>query len=168
MIRLNAGFSRKVGEPNYSSRGASVNVELELESNLIGDPNALTERIQALFNVARRAVDDELHQAAGNGQAPGNGAANNRFGGNGNGPTPNRPTQQPGSGNGGSPVRRATKAQVPAIRTLCSYRNLDADRVVYERFGVHAVTELTVQQASSLIGELKATPTAGGGNGGGR
>lgn len=28
MIRLNAGFSRKVGEPNFSSRGASVNLEL--------------------------------------------------------------------------------------------------------------------------------------------
>ena len=32
MIKLNAGFSRKVGEANYSSRGASVNVDLELES----------------------------------------------------------------------------------------------------------------------------------------
>ncbi len=34
MIKLNAGFSRKVGEPNYGSRGASVNVELELESDI--------------------------------------------------------------------------------------------------------------------------------------
>ena len=34
MLKLNAGFSRKVGEPNYGSRGASVNVELEGESNL--------------------------------------------------------------------------------------------------------------------------------------
>ncbi len=25
MIKLNAGFSRKVGEPNYGSRGATVN-----------------------------------------------------------------------------------------------------------------------------------------------
>ena len=39
MLRLNAGFSRKVGETNYGSRGARVNVELEVESKLIGDPD---------------------------------------------------------------------------------------------------------------------------------
>ena len=38
MIKLNAGFSRKVGEANYSSRGASVNLELELESSMIFGP----------------------------------------------------------------------------------------------------------------------------------
>jgi hypothetical protein len=53
MLKLNAGFSRKVGEPNFSSRGASVNVELELESHLIGDPSALLGRIQNLFELAR-------------------------------------------------------------------------------------------------------------------
>ena len=50
MLKLNAGFSRKVGEPNYGSRGASVNVELEVESNLIGDPDALKRRIRQLSN----------------------------------------------------------------------------------------------------------------------
>ncbi|MFH0982698.1 MAG: hypothetical protein V2A79_14330, partial [Planctomycetota bacterium] len=65
MLRLNAGFSRKVGEPNFGSRGASVNLELELESHLIGDPAALLGRIQGLFDLAREAVDAEL----GNGPA---------------------------------------------------------------------------------------------------
>ena len=60
MIKLNAGFSRKVGEPNYGSRGASVNVELELESGLIGDPDSLMSRIRSLFDIARRSVDAEL------------------------------------------------------------------------------------------------------------
>ena len=31
MLKLDAGFSRKVGEPNCGSRGASVNTELEVE-----------------------------------------------------------------------------------------------------------------------------------------
>jgi len=54
MIKLNAGFSRKVGEPNYGSRCASVNVELELESGLINDPDALMARIHKLFEIVRR------------------------------------------------------------------------------------------------------------------
>ena len=43
MIKLNAGFSRKVGEANYSSRGASVNLELKLESSMIADPDKMQE-----------------------------------------------------------------------------------------------------------------------------
>ncbi len=61
MLKLNAGFSRKVGEPNYGSRGAVVNLELEVESSLINDPEALTGRIRSLFDLARRSVDEELN-----------------------------------------------------------------------------------------------------------
>ena len=60
MIKLNAGFSRKVGEANYSSRGASVNLELELESSLVSDPDKMHEKIRNLFLLARKAVDEEL------------------------------------------------------------------------------------------------------------
>ena len=60
MIKLNAGFSRKVGEANYSSRGASVNLELELESSMIDSPEKMHEKIRALFSLARKAVDEEL------------------------------------------------------------------------------------------------------------
>jgi len=60
MIKLNAGFSRKVGEANYSSRGASVNLELELESSMIADPDRMQDKIRALFKLARSAVDEEL------------------------------------------------------------------------------------------------------------
>ncbi len=34
-MKLNVGLSRKVGEPNYGSRGASVNLELELDAALV-------------------------------------------------------------------------------------------------------------------------------------
>jgi len=45
-LKLNVGLSRKVGDTNYGSRGASVNVELELESSLVGEPAKLQERIR--------------------------------------------------------------------------------------------------------------------------
>ena len=64
MIKLNAGFSRKVGEANYSSRGASVNLELELESSMIDSPDKMHARIRALFRLARNAVDEELRNGS--------------------------------------------------------------------------------------------------------
>ena len=65
MIKLNAGFSRKVGEPNFSSRGASVNLELELESSTIDSPDKMHDKIRALFSLARKAVDEELKNGNG-------------------------------------------------------------------------------------------------------
>jgi hypothetical protein len=85
MLKVNAGFARKMGEANYGSRGASVNVELELESHLVNDPDGLLRRIRELFELARKSVDAELtsgtHGKNGrNGQAPAgrNGASNRR------------------------------------------------------------------------------------------
>jgi hypothetical protein len=34
-LKLNVGLSRKIGEENYGSRGASVNLELELDAGCI-------------------------------------------------------------------------------------------------------------------------------------
>ena len=38
-MTLNVGLSRKVGEANYGSRGASVNFAVELEASLIREPD---------------------------------------------------------------------------------------------------------------------------------
>ncbi len=162
MLRLNAGFSRKVGEANYGSRGASVNVELEVESNLINDPGGLSNRIRRLFDLARRSVDEEL---------------------NGSGPrSPSRPVDQTSpqgseeppkaandrsaNGDGSDRVRYATSSQLRAIRSIARQKRLDADRLANDRFGVNGLDELTLREASSLIDELKngqaASRKAGG------
>jgi hypothetical protein len=151
MLKLNAGFSRKVGEPNYGSRGASVNVELEVESGLIGDPDALMTRIRNLFTLAKRSVDAEL------GAAPSP---------NGDGRASRDP--QPGGRRNHQPsdVRYATSSQVRAIQAICRRQGLDARQVANERFRVNDLEELTVREASSLIDDLKAgngQPRAGGG-----
>src|SRR3954466_5741698 len=60
-LRLNVGVSRKVGLPEYSSVGASCNLELELDAMLIRtDLDGLHEQIRGAFVAARQAVDDEL------------------------------------------------------------------------------------------------------------
>src|SRR5687767_1479985 len=84
MLRLNIGFNRKTGEANYSSRGASVNLEIELDSGLVGDAERLKERIRQLFVLAKASVDEELKVAAD--QPGGNGAdRESHAAGNGNG-----------------------------------------------------------------------------------
>ncbi len=60
MLKLNVGFTKKVGEANYGSRGAAVNLELELDSTLVGDTDRLKERIRHLFGLAKASVDEEL------------------------------------------------------------------------------------------------------------
>ena len=76
MIKLNCGFSRKVGEANYGSRGASVNLELELATDAASDANGLYDKIKRMFALAKKAVDDELNgrtspaESAGGGDVP--------------------------------------------------------------------------------------------------
>ncbi len=148
MLKLNAGFSRKIGEPNYGSRGASVNVELELESALVSDPNGLAARIRDLFSIARSSVEEELANGS---------PTNNSTNGNG---------QQSRSNDNSRNIRFATSGQVRAIRAICERQNKIADRVASQHFGVNAVEDLTVRQASQLIDDLKAAMANQ--NGGGR
>lgn len=128
MIKLNTGFSRKVGEPSYGSRGASVNVELELEGHLIQDPGALQQRIRQLFTLAKAAVDEELSGAAA--------------------PAPASPPAET------VPERNATASQLRAIRAIANRLGLDPQIVTRDELGAQ-LDQLTLRQASTLIDRLK-------------
>ena len=118
-MKLNVGLSRKVGEPNYSSRGASMNLELELDSSLVEEPERLRERIRQLYQLAKLSVDEELN---GNGHrhqegtGHGNGFDRYRAGdsgsGNGNGHRPESNAHSP---------RRATSSRVKAIHSVLEF-----------------------------------------------
>ncbi len=135
MIKLNAGVSRKVGQPNYGSRGASVNVELELESAATQDADVLQDRIRRLFAIARNAVDAELGLT---------GEAEDTATG-----------QQPEAANGnGTSVRPASDAQIRAINAICSRLGLDPHAESHHRLG-RSIQDLTLPEASTLIDQLK-------------
>lgn len=163
MLKLNAGFSRKVGEPDFGSRGATVNVELELDSSLIHDPNAFCAQIRNLFDLARQSVDDEL--AAGQAD-PGNASTAHRA-------TPQNGRQTNGSTNsrnhvGRNNVRYATQSQLRAIRAICERQNHDPEQLANQRFRVNRIEELTLQEASEFIDELKSSAGNGQSKGGTR
>lgn len=132
MIKLNAGVSRKVGEPNYGSRGASVNVELELESAVVNDTDALHEKIRRLFALAKKSVDEELGVST---SAPSNGGGSNNAPPNGE-------------------ARLATDKQKYAIAAICNENGVDEDHEAMGLFG-RPVSQLTLPEASQLIDRLK-------------
>ncbi|MBA4020717.1 MAG: hypothetical protein C0483_26465 [Pirellula sp.] len=160
MLTLNVGFTKKVGEANYGSRGAAVNLELELDSSLIGDADRLKERIRQLFGLAKASVDEELAAGAGqpitngNGRAPAPSTDNGRVVGQTNA------RRRDGT-------RSATASQVRALNAIADRRKLDLSVLLAERFQIDDAVGLTITEASSLIDELKGE-AAGNGNGGRR
>src|ERR1700730_15777136 len=60
-LKLSHAVSRKVGQPDYGSLGASCGVELELpESLLFDDLNAFQRRVRDAYVACDQAVHDEL------------------------------------------------------------------------------------------------------------
>jgi hypothetical protein len=145
----NIGLTRKVGEANYGSRGASVSLELELESSLVNDPQRLHSSIRQLFDMTRTAVEEELHR---NGQpdAATNGNGHHRQ-------RPERPAPQTtaGSTNG----HQASGKQIEYIARLAGQlpgfgpRRLEA---LAQKMFAKPLAGLTSMDASGLIDMLKA------------
>lgn len=146
MLKLCVGITKKIGEANYGSRGASANLELELDSSLVGEPERLKERIRNLFGLAKASVDEEL--AAGSAPQPTNGHE--------------RPSSN-GNGRRRDGTRSATASQVRALNAIAERRKIDLATVLVERFQIHNPAALTITEASSLIDELKGTGNGAGG-----
>jgi hypothetical protein len=146
-MKLNIGLSRKIGEANYGSRGASINVELEVDTGLALDPTKLREKISQVFGLVRSSLTDELN---GNGH----GSPVSKNGG----------TQQRSNGNGATnQPRPATQSQIKAILAIAKAQKLDLRLMLQDRFRVARPDDLSIKDASFLIDELKKSPQQNGG-----
>jgi hypothetical protein len=167
-LKLNVGISRKVGLPEYSSAGASCNIELELDSGLLGDLEGFHEHVRDAYVACQQAVNEELdrlrdqatpptvspgapdsshlrHTPAGTGQAPSDCTGSR---GNGTGPR--------ASGSLGRLSRPATAGQVKAIFAIARAQQADLEGLLREEYHVDHPEDLTLSQASALIDQLKA------------
>ena len=140
-LRLNCGFSKKVGEDNYGSRGATVALELEVEADLVASPQRLHDRIRQLFRLAKASVEEEL-----NGNGPATASAE------GNGHQRQRPS------------RPATQSQVRAINAIADRQRVDLAGLLQRRFQIDEPDGLSITEASTLIDELKSNGNGGGGH----
>lgn len=172
-MKLNVGLSRKVGEANYGSRGASVNLEQEVDATLINEPQRLQERIREMFRLAQEAVDEELHveppQPAANTQrstGPAATASRQPHANGRNGASRSATTGYRSNGNGRQPANTpppATASQVRALHAIANQQRLDLSALLRERFELDQPEKLTIAEASDLIDELKGTTSTSGG-----
>ena len=138
--KINIGFSRKIGESNYGSRGATANLEVEIDSGTISDSQLLRDRMRSLYAMARQSVEEEL----GLESEPAQFADERPPKGNG------RPN---GSANRDSGT--LTSSQQRAIFAIARKHRLDPNSVVQERFHLSRVEDLSIRQASEMIDALK-------------
>ena len=151
MLKLNVGFTKKVGEANYGSRGASVNLELESEGNLAGEPERLRERMRYLFALAKASVEEELNGQA----APASNGSNEK------------PKDVHGNGQANGrrrdATRKATASQARALHVIADRQGIGLASLLWERFGVDQAGDLSITEASALIDELKNQANGAGG-----
>jgi hypothetical protein len=146
-LKLNVGLSRKVGEAPYGSRGASVNIELEADSALVTDPAKLQERIREIFGLVRSSLAEELNRT----NRPAQANEERKL------ERPHRlPTKDNSPSNGQHGSRAATSSQVKAIYAIARRYQVNVTTLLQERFRVSLPEELSVQEASQVIDELKA------------
>ena len=164
-LRANVGISRKVADNNYGSRGASVNLEVELESSLIQEPERLQERIRQVFRLAQVSVDEELaRQNTTNNTSNGNGTAANgsqphadSTNGNGSPTNGNGHRASNGNGNGGGQI--ASEKQMTYARQLAGQikgmgiRRLES---LAQKMFSKPLAALSTMDASGLIDTLKS------------
>jgi hypothetical protein len=157
-LKLNVGLSRKVGEPNYSSRGASVNIDLEVDSSLVNEPAKLQEKIRQLFHLVRASLAQELQagNAPGRSAQPDNGAATHPA------PANHKLASNHAPSSGAKDERLATASQAKAIYAIARSQRLDLPALLRERYQADRPDDLTLKEASALIDSLKGSASREG------
>ncbi len=144
-VKLNVGVCRKVGEANFGSRGASINLEAELDASIVSDQHRFKERVRSLYAMARRSVNEELNITSEESDAES---------------TSPPPSNAPSPRNGDAASNRtgvtpATASQVRAIYAIARRRRLKMQDLLRDRFGADHPEALSIRDASTVIDELK-------------
>lgn len=145
-LKLNVGLSKKIGQPEYGSLGASCYVEVELDQSLIfEDLDRFQERVSNVFDACRQAVTDELARQTSPAAEPTH---------NGHLSRPVNGTETNGASNG----HRASQKQLDYAKQLSGQiRGLGARRLesLASKMFCKPMAGLSSLDASGLIDALK-------------
>ncbi len=151
-LKLSLGLSKKIGQPDYGSLGASCHVEVELDAGLLdSDLERLHQHARRAYVACAQAVNDELarHQQAahaGSNSAPNEAASHAGAHSNGH---------SNGHRNG---AQRATGKQLEYARQLAGQiRGVGVRRLetLAQRMFAKPLADLSSLDASGLIDVLK-------------
>jgi hypothetical protein len=151
-LKLNVGISKKIGQPDYGSLGASCHVEVELDQSLVFDDlEEFQERVTHAYAACRQAVHDELarHQATNNDQSStGAGASGSQ----------SKQTNGQASGQNGQTCHPASQKQLDYAQQLAGQTpGLGVCRLeaLAEKMFAKPLASLSSLDASGLIDALK-------------
>ncbi len=156
-MKIQIGVNRKIGEPSFGSRGASMSLEVELDIALLQDTDQLRERVRRLYQLARQSVDEELRR-------PNRGSstivsvkppAPNVVGWRSTSEQTVRASHLLPRHVEPWPWQKASPGQIRAIFAITKRQGLDANAIIRDRCGVFRMEHLTMREASSLIDELQ-------------
>lgn len=141
MIKLTAGFSKKlpVDGVEYSSRSYSAHIEIEVADQV--SDQGVQDRLDILYRILEGTVEKKLNEDA-----------------------PRQPMPPKGNGNGrknGSGA--ATEAQQRAIFAISKDLGIEAvvlKNMIEEQFDVSDPAQLSRKDASRLIDQLKSLQSA--------
>ena len=159
--KINVGLSRKIGQPNFGSLGASCHIDLKIDPQAASlGPEAIQRQIMTAFTICKQSIDAELAKsdqprmlfaACGFHPAEQTSAARQE--------THQRPANEPSDATTPRQPRPATAAQIKALYTLASRAGLTLASELQQHCGVNNPQQLTIQQASRMIDHLKQSLT---------
>ncbi len=168
-MTISVGLSKKIGLPDYGSLGATCNVSIEADHNLLErDLEGFHQRVKNAFAACRQAVQDELARnqrtepaanSQGNGHASDHPVSSSPVSGGTNGNGAN------GTGSNGNGHRNATNGHGASEKQLSYARQLAKSiqglgirrlEALAQKMYSKPLTAMSSMDASGLIDTLKS------------
>ena len=155
MIKLSANLSKKAPIPGRDFSSQQYGASMEIEVSDVADAAEIGEKLRQIYEVLEKSVDSQIESASKSGpvlEPP----RRSLLGGNGD------RQQNHADGNGsngkGRGDGRASQAQIKAIFAISKDRGISRDELLQAlqaEFGVALPDDLSIKQASDLIGRLQ-------------
>jgi hypothetical protein len=162
MIKLSANLSKKVPMPDVEFSSQQYGAAMEIEVSDAADAQEITSRLQDIYNLLEKSIDQQI-QATSHSQS--STPPKRSFLGDRNNGSPENGGNGHKGGNGhdadNGNFRRnghASPAQIKMIFAVCKDRNFSRDdlvKLLQAEFNVSRPDDLSVKQASDLIGKLQ-------------